>query len=166
MIRGFKVFDIGLVNRNKKKFEVGKTYSVSGEIKFGNKGNGLHFCQYISDGCRYFNKDIGMDIAQVSTMDTGEDIIKFDDDDNDCYELYVCRNLLIERILERKEIISEVLKLQNYQIINFLSTYKLTIEECQIFMAHNKEIEHAVRFHQLGDKDIYFRLANCYRLHS
>ena len=55
MIIGYKCFNKGLTNRYGYKFEVGKEYIRTGEIKFGNNGNGFHFCKNIEDTFRYFN---------------------------------------------------------------------------------------------------------------
>ena len=44
MIKGYKCFNKGLINRYGKKFEVGKIYHQDGDIKFGINGNGFHMC--------------------------------------------------------------------------------------------------------------------------
>ena len=56
--KGYKAFKKGLVNHFGKEFELNKEYSVSGEIKFGNSGNGYHFAERPEDTLRYFlNED-------------------------------------------------------------------------------------------------------------
>ena len=41
VIKGYKAFDNGLINRYGKKFELEKTYTTEGKISFGNNGNGF-----------------------------------------------------------------------------------------------------------------------------
>ena len=52
---GYKCFNEDLTNRYGAEFKVGKTYHVSGNIKFGNDGNGFHMCKNMEDTLRYFD---------------------------------------------------------------------------------------------------------------
>ena len=54
-IYGYKCFNSDMTNRYGKKFELGKVYSTDGKVKFGNSGNGFHFCKNIEDTLRYFS---------------------------------------------------------------------------------------------------------------
>ena len=57
MIKGYKAFNSDKTNRYGFPFESGNTYSVDGEIKFGNEGNGYHLCTSTSDVFRYVDAD-------------------------------------------------------------------------------------------------------------
>lgn len=55
MITGYKCFNKDLINRYGMQFEVGKIYSVNGNISFGNNGNDFHMCVRLEDTLRYFD---------------------------------------------------------------------------------------------------------------
>ena len=155
MIKGYKAFGAGLKNRYGMVFEVGKTYHANGEIEFGCGGNGFHFCTHLSDVFRYYNKDEEIIVAEVYTEDTGYDIDSYDDDYNGYYDMYACKNISINRIISRKEIIEKMLNSSYYEIVKFIPTFKLTDEEARLFMELSKEIEKIVRYYQFNEIDIF-----------
>lgn len=154
---GYKGFKKGLINNYDKQFEVGKTYSVEGEIAFGLTGNGYHFSQNIYDVFKYIYPKGEIEVALVSTNDKGKDLINSEDDYYGYYDLYCCRNLKIERIISREEVIDLILKSPKEGIIKFISSEDMSIEECKKFLSFDSDIIKAIKYFQLGDKDVYER---------
>ena len=68
MIKGYKAFNKDLTNRYGSEFVEGTTYRVEGELKFGNNGNGFHFCKRLEDTLRYFpGMEEEIDIASIGS---------------------------------------------------------------------------------------------------
>ena len=156
-MEGYKIFNKGLVNRYGYKFQEGNSYKVNTKItsiKYGNNGYGFHFVKRLEDGLRYFdgmNKEI--DIAKVTSL--GE-IKEFYDDYYGYYDLYVTDHIYINHVLTRKEIIEEVLNMQQKRVERFISGYKLTEEEINIINRNNDEnIEKAINYYQRNIKNVY-----------
>lgn len=156
--KGYKCFDKNLTNRYGMKFEIGKTYHTDGKIKFGNDGNGFHMCLRLEDTLRYFdaiNNDV--DICQVvgfGKKDIGEDSY------NDYYDMYAFENMYIAKLLTREEIINYAIKLYDYRIKRFISQFKLTEEEINIFkekFKHNPSILEYIAYYQEDDKEAFQR---------
>ena len=130
-IYGYKCFNRGLINRYGKQFEVGRTYHMDGEIKFGNDGNGFHMCMNLEDTLRYFdamNNDV--DICRVKG--SGK-FCKGIDEYNGYYYMYAFENMYIEKQLIREEIIAYGLNLHEMRAKRFVSQFKLTQDEIAIF---------------------------------
>lgn len=94
MIIGYKCFDVGLINRYGMKFDVGKDYHVSNEIKYQN--NGFHMCTNLEDTLRYFDAMNGeVEIAKVIGYGS---IDEYDDEYNGFYEMYAVENIRVLHI--------------------------------------------------------------------
>ena len=136
-IPGYKAFNKGLINRYGKVFEEGKIYRINNDIKWGNDGNGFHFCTYLEDTLRYFdglNEEI--DICKV--MGSGNYVV-YDDDYYGYYNMYATEYLKIIKNLTREEIIKETEKMWFERLNRFISGFKLTQEEFEsIIASHNK----------------------------
>lgn len=154
---GYKGFNAGLINRYGRKFEEGKAYSLDGEISFGNNGNGFHFCLNLCDVFRYFDPNEGVEVAVVSTEDKDKDIVYYEDEYNGYYDMYVCRNLKIEKVLTREEVVDLILKSPSEGKIKFIRTSLLSLEECNKFIGSDNEVNKALKYYQFGDKEIYKR---------
>lgn len=155
MILGYKCFKKGLINRYGMKFEVGQKYTKSGEIKFGNNGNGYHFCKNLEDTLRYFDSfSEQLDICEV----IGDGKINiYNDEYYGYYDMYVCSNLEIIKILNENEILEYILNAQEDRIIRFINTYKLNEEQIYLLKQKyikNQEILNAL-IYQYEDKQIY-----------
>ena len=100
---GYKCFNEDLTNRYGINFEIGKIYSTKGEIKFGNVGNGFHFCKNIEDTFSYF--DIFAQNVTVCIVREFGNIVEYEDEYNGYYNMYVSENIEILRELTREEII-------------------------------------------------------------
>ena len=156
MFNGYKCFDKGLINRYGIKYEVGKLYHCDGQITFGNNGNGFHVCKRLEDTLRYFdamNKEI--DIAKVKCYGKYEE---YEDDYNGYYDMYAYEYMEIEKVLTREEIINYGLKLYEFRAKRFISLYKLTPEEINLFKEkyqNNIDILNTIAYYQEGDKEVY-----------
>ena len=158
VIKGYKAFDNGLINRYGKKFELEKTYTTNGKISFGNNGNGFHFCKNIEDTLRYFDGVDG-DIVIAEVTASG-DIAQYEDEYNGYYNMYSARNIRIDRIVDRKELVEMFLTeiYSEERIKRFIQLFKLTEEEIKIFKEHYKNsirIINALKYYQEGKTDVY-----------
>lgn len=154
-IFGFKLFNHDFTNRYHKKFQLGKTYQVEGEIKWGNKGNGFHMCTCLQDCFRYFpNQEVVM--ARVRGFG---DKICYDDDNYGYLDMYVCQKIEILKVLSWDEILTLILELtDSKQLYKFLSCVTLTKEEIEMFKKRYQKIPACLKviaYHQEGDKDVY-----------
>lgn len=155
MILGYKCFNKNLINNYNKTYEIGKKYEVSGEVKFGNNGNGFHFCKNLEDTLRYFdsfNEDI--DICKV--IGSG-DIKQYDDEYYGYYDMYVSSVIVILKKLTRKEIFDIIFNSSEFSVVRFISGYKLTDSELEMFekkYMNNQTILDAITYYY-KDKNVY-----------
>ncbi len=156
IIKGYKAFDKNMNNRYGQQFEEGKEYSVSGEVVFGNAGNGFHFCERLEDTLRYVNAmDEEVVIAEV--VGSGE-IKEAYDDYNGYYDMYVASNLKVLRVLDREEIIRRYLEVPSYRVERFVKGYRLSGEEILSFKVkymNDLSVLQAIAYYQEDDKDAY-----------
>ena len=126
--KGYKAFNKNLTNRYGKQFEIGKTYTTTGKVIFGNNGNGFHFCTNVEDTLRYFDGVDDIDITEVTS--TG-DVDIYNDEYNGYYDMYSAQNITIDRIIERKELVEMFLTTitSEPRVFRFIQHYKLTEEE-------------------------------------
>ena len=156
MIKGYKCFNKNLINRYGIPFEVGKTYSASGDISFGNNGNGFHMCLNLEDTLRYFdgfNSEI--DICEVIGYGN---FVLFEDNYYGYYDMYSVEKIQIIKKLFREEIIDKMLNSIEFRVIRFIQGYKLSPFELQLFkdrFANNISILNAISYYQEGNLDIY-----------
>ena len=54
-VKGYKAFNKDATNRYGRPFTEGETYRITGELQFGNDGNGFHMCTSLCDVFRYVN---------------------------------------------------------------------------------------------------------------
>ena len=154
---GYKCFNKDLTNIYGNKFEIGKKHKVEGKIKFGTKGNGFHFCKNIEDTFRYFNTTDGICVCEVSG--SGE-IITVNDEYNEYFDMYCAGELTIIRKLDRTEIIKKGLMLSPAKAIRFISTFKLSEEEIELFkikFQNDVSILRAIDYYQENDMEVYKR---------
>lgn len=158
-VRGYKAFSKGLVNCYDMKFEVGKSYHVDGDIKFGVTGNGFHFCKNLADTLRYVN-GIKEEIDICEVVGHGK-IVEFYDDYYGYYDMYACSDLDVIRVIPREEIISMAYTMNEIQLERLFMGYKLTSDELKelrtLLNPYQKHLERTISYFQLGDKDAYGR---------
>lgn len=155
-ILGYKCFDEGLINRYGKKFSVGKIYFEPGFIKFGTLGNGFHMCKNIEDTFRYFDCiDKNVDICLVKGSG---DFVEYSDEYYGYYDMYSVQKLEILKQLTHDEIIQEGLNLFEKRAERFVSTFKLTSEEIELFKEFYKNspiVLNAIAYYQEGNVEVY-----------
>lgn len=155
-IYGYKCFNSDMTNRYGKKFELGKVYSTNGKVKFGNSGNGFHFCKNIEDTLRYFDaKDDKVKICIVRGF--GEFAIE-EDDYNGYYDMFSIENMEIVKILSREEIIHIALNLNELRVCRFIQCFKLNNDEIELFKGKfnkNRSIHDYIEYYQIGNKEAF-----------
>lgn len=157
-VRGFKAFLDGRVNRYGKVFEEGEHYHVDGDICFGNHGNGLHFCKRMEDTLRYVDAmNNPVEIAEV--IGSGE-MVEFNDEYYGYYDMYSASDLQIVKFLTRREIIEYFLGQHEISVRRFVSGFKLTDDEKELFkiqFADDVNVLRAIAYYQDKDLDVYSR---------
>lgn len=157
-VKGYKAFNKGLTNRYGRKFEIGKQYSVDGNISFGNNGNGFHFCKNIEDTLRYFDGVDGeVEIAEV--IGTGE-IVTNEDEYNGFYDMYAAKTITISKKIERKKLVNMFLTkiTSEPRVVRFVQLFRLTEKEIEMFKlkyAGSIMIMDAIAYYQEGQTDVY-----------
>ena len=147
-----------MTNRYGKTLEVGKAYSTNGEAKFGNDGNGFHFCKNLEDTLRYF--DAFNNEVNICYVRGFGDIATYEDEYNGYYDMYSSTNIEILKKLERDEIINYVINLPEYRVSRFISLFKLTNDEIELFREKFKNsyiVNDMISYYQLKDKDVFER---------
>lgn len=149
MIKGYKCFNKNLINRYGFQFEVGGIYSVNGEVKYGNNGNGFHMCVNLEDTLRFFDGFNGeIDICKV--IGFGKCILSIDTH-YDYYDMYSVEKLQIIKKLSREEIIKIGLNLPEYRVTRFIQGLKLMEEEIELFktkFANSKSVLEVISYYK------------------
>lgn len=164
-IQGYKAFYKNHTNRYGVLFEEGKIYNIEGQIKFGNTGNGHHFCKRFEDTLRYFDgKSDNVSFAKV----IGSGIItEYSDDYYGYYDMYACSQLKIISFLSDKDIFdlikSNVMISNLYKegLFRIIQGYKLSDQQIQ-YILNNINIQYdyyyeAIEYYQKDQKDIYIK---------
>ena len=158
-IKGYKALTKNMESRYKDKYEIGKTYSVEGILKFGYgglNGNGIHFCERIEDTLKYFDsKEDDIIITEVTSL---EDNDVFCEEDQDFALMFAARKLRFDRIVPRQEIIITFLTTPYYRTERFLQFYKLTKEEIKLYKEVYQDdtyIMNIIKYYQEHQKDVY-----------
>ena len=153
-ILGYKCFNEGLINRYGYKFEIGKIYHANNIIEF--RKNGFHMCKNLEDTWRYF--DAFNDNIQIAMVIGSGNKSLNNDEYNGFYDMYAVENLLIIHVLSRNEIIAYALNLPEMRLKRFISLFKLTVDEIEIFKDHfynNSFIIDAISYYQEKKHDVY-----------
>lgn len=154
-MHGYKCFNSDMTNLYGNKFEVGKKYSIRGELKIGTRGNGFHICGNLEDTLKYFGA-FNEDIVICEVIGTGE--ILSDWDDYYGFEKLAVSELEIVKILSRDEIIQMALSFGEDRVFRFIQLFKLTEEEIKLFeekYSKYMRILMAIEYYQKGNKDVY-----------
>ena len=155
-IRGFKAFHYPMKNRYGKVFEENHIYTIPGELRFGNNGNGFHFCKRLEDTLRYFpGMEEEISIAKVSALGR---FLERNDEYNGYYDMYCTNKIRIDKILNRSEIVNPYLSLDEERVIRFLQGFCLTKEELEFFKLRYEDhprIMDAISYYQEKNYDTY-----------
>lgn len=156
MIKGYKAFDENLQNRYKNQFEIGKIYHCFGDAVYGNNGNGYHFCLKLEDTLRYVDA-INGEVKIVAVLGYGN-IVKYDDEYNEYYDMYAATSIELLHELSREDIIDYVKNISPYRVKRFIQGYKLTEEEIKFFKNkyyNDSEIIDAIAYYQENNYEVY-----------
>ena len=153
-IKGYKAFH-NMQDINGNTYEVGKTYTVEGPIKY-NK-NGYHFCENLVDILRYYD-GLNNDIDICKVLGYGE-IDVYNDYYNEYFNMYAASDITILNKLSREEIIDTVLKGNIHLVIRFIAGYKLTEEEVdKITSVYDEQIvQDYINYYQYKDTNTFQR---------
>jgi len=158
VVFGYKCFNEDLTNRYGFKFKVGNSYKVDGIIRFGIDGNGFHMCERFEDTLRYFDA-MNLEVSVCEVVGNGE-IVSFYDEYNGYYDMYAVEEISIIRKIDRDEIISMMLNVNEVRVLRFLQLYRLNEEEIKSFQdkfKNNVMIFDVIDYYQYGIKDVYTR---------
>jgi len=156
MIKGYKCFNKDMTNRYGIKFEVGKTYTTFGNIKFGLNGNGYHMCKNMEDTLRYYDA-IGDDVIICEVTGYGKYVLD-EDDYYGYYDMYSVEIIKIERMISRDEIIEIALNLNEIQVLHFIKTFKLNTEEINLFKNKFKNfplVIQSIEYYQENNLEVF-----------
>lgn len=147
------------------KFEVGKTYTVNEPIIFGLKGNGFHIAERLEDTLRYFDAD--KEEISICLVKGKDKIVESSDEYYGYYNLYAVQTLEILKKLSREEIIKIALSLYETRLIRFISTFKLSKEEIELFKEiykNNFNIISYIEYYQENDMDAFKKQLTRYKV--
>ena len=136
-----------MTNRYGKKFEVGKIYTATGTIKFGNNGNGFHMCKNMEDTFRYFDST---NIAVCKVNGFGKKEL-YEDEYYGFYDMYAVEKIEILKLLKRKEILEYMLNNYPSNVIRFIQLFKLYDDELKLFedkFKNEYRVIDAIEFYQ------------------
>lgn len=154
-IRGFKSFDIDHTNNYGIEFFEGEKYHVEGQIIYGVHGNGIHFAKNLEDTIRFSGEDTGLKNVAIAEVIGDGIIVEGFDHYNGYYDLYSCSDLEVIKFLTREEIIAHALTLNEFAMERFVSLFRLTSEEIEMFKGKSIRVDNALEYYQLNNKDIY-----------
>lgn len=156
--QGFKAFNKNMTNQYGLQFKEGKIYQIPDNIVLtkGIMGTGFHYTPYLEDTLRYVNGMI--EEIKIARVTAGKEIITFDDEYNGYYDISATREITINHILTRQEILNHMLKQNDYSVIRFVQGYKLTAEEIDKIIKkfrYNPSLSLAIDYYQNGNRDAY-----------
>lgn len=156
--RGFKALNNDMTNNYGFYFEEGKTYQIPPNVPLtaGTTGTGFHYTPYLEDTLRYV--DAMMKEIKIVAVTAGEEITTFDDEYYGYYDISAARQITINHILTREEILNHMLKQNASALVRFVQGYKLTAEELkQITETFPNEISLflAIDYYQNKNLDAY-----------
>jgi hypothetical protein len=155
-VKGYKAFNNDATNRYGKPFTEGETYRVTGDIKFGNNGNGFHMCTALSDIFRYVNAT--EEEVLVARVTGRGNMVCFDDTYYGYYDMYACEEITVDKFLSREEVIEEMLNSSSIQVKKFIVTCRLSEEEALKFVRKfrsNIEVIKTLLYYHFHNEDIY-----------
>ena len=164
-IIGYKCFNKDMTNNYGVKFEVGKTYTVNEPIIFGLKGNGFHIAERLEDTLRYFDAD--KEEISICLVKGKDKIVESSDEYYGYYNLYAVQTLEILKKLSREEIIKIAFSLYETRLIRFISTFKLSKEEIELFKEiykNNFNIISYIEYYQENDMDAFKKQLTRYKV--
>lgn len=158
-ITGYKAFNIDMTNQYGMKFEEGKTYTISGEVRKGTHGNGYHFAKNLEDSIHFIIDDKHDNVVVAKVTGKGN-IQTFSTEDKEFDDLYVASSLTVDHIMTREEVIHHMLEKNVISAQHFIRKFPLNAEEQHSFktkFSGDIGFQRAMAYYQEGDKEIYNR---------
>lgn len=155
-IIGYKCFNNDMTNRYGMKFEIEKIYLTKGIIKFGINGNGFHLCKNIEDTLRYF--DAMNNSVNICIVKGSKNVVNYYDEYNGYYDMFAVEQIEILKRLTRKEIIDTAIDLNDIRIKRFISGYRLSRNEINLFKEKFKncnDVLDVISYYQEEKLDVY-----------
>ena len=115
-------------------------------------------CTNLEDTLRYFDA-FNEEVDITSVIGYGN-INKYDDEYNEFFDMYSVEYLKLLTLLKREEIISYALKLPSMRLKRFISLFKLTKEELELFREKFKKdsmIQTTMDFYQDEKSKLYIK---------
>ena len=162
-VHGYKAFNKDFTNRYGEKFEVGKTYTDSSNITFGNDNEGgFHMCANLEDTLRFVPADTDdVVICEVTGFGKIVEGDRYEDDYYGYYDMYSVEKMTINKKLSRKEIVDMFLNMSTSskdRICRFIESYKLNETEEEMFKLKFGDftpIMQYISYYQDGDKEAF-----------
>lgn len=146
---GYKAFD-NMKDYFGNEYEVGCTYESKGESKF-------HFCEHIADVFRYY--DGFDDNTKVCQVIGSGNLVHYDDETFEYFDMYESNKLEIIKVLSREEILEATYNDGFMSTLRLISSYKLTDEEIEaILNKHNEPaVKNYINYYQRNDEKAFIR---------
>lgn len=157
---GFKAFNKDMKNQYGIQFEEGRVYKIPEDIVLtkGPTGTGFHYTPYLEDTLRYVNGMI--EEIKIARVIAKKEIITFDDEYNGYYDISSTREIVIDHVLTREEIMTYMLNRSSMSMQRFIKGYKLTEQELNIIKEKYKNdisVNLAISYYQEQDKQAYVK---------
>ena len=155
-VNGYKSFNKNFETFNNIKMKENQIYKIDDDIKYSKVG--YHFATRLEDTLRYVN-GLKEEIIICNIEALGN--IDWHDDEYYGYYDLGCTNIIkINNILTREEIIKYIYNKPEFNIIRFISGYKLTNEELKLFKErykNNNNILNYIKYYQENDTQVFDR---------
>ena len=143
-MKGYKAFENGLTTTHGFTYELGKKYYQEGELKW--QKNGFHFCENPEDTLRYidgFNNDYN-----IAEVEGSKEILIREDEYEEFFNLYVSRELTVNRIVPREEIFLDIVNSTVDRTKRLITLSKLTKREIEIIRTLYPELDDTIKYYQ------------------
>lgn len=137
------------------EYQVGGNYHMDGDITY--EHNGFRFCGNLEDVFRYCN---GFDENTNICLVEGFGKVRIDNDETmEYFDLYATSDLTVLKVLEREEIINDVINKNCFSKARLIAGFKLTDEEIDYMLQNSigEHLEPYVDYYQRGDKKAFQR---------
>lgn len=134
-VTAYKGFKENLTNKYGTQFEVGKLYQKDKEsLNFGeNNGHGFHMATSLADTFRYFNPSLNNIYCEV---EGSRRIVMVEDANYQASPMLVSEEMVIKKVLTRKDILEKVLSSNESELIKYINLYPFNKEKLVILKHH------------------------------
>lgn len=156
-ISGYKIFSKDSYWKNSDEIVIGKTYVYSLEDDKG----GFHFCKNIEDTFIFFKYNEGACLYEVCG---GGDIINYENDYYEVYDVYAASMLKIVKKVTREDVVSFFynfnFNLSLSRLLRFIQLFSLTDREILLFKEKFKNLNIVIKYinyYQENNTDIFVK---------